>query len=98
MRSARPGSLETVYSSSFEPRAAWRTVMPLPVHLEPEAKAFAETTANPPYLFDLGPEKGRKTVDEVQSGPIDKPEVDAREAAVPAGKLVSAWLAVAEFP
>lgn len=60
--------------------------MPLPVHLEPQAKAFAEATANPPFLFDLGPEKGRKVVDEVQSSPIDKPEVDVREATVPAGK------------
>jgi acetyl esterase/lipase len=60
--------------------------MPRPVHLEPEAQAFVEKTANPPYLFDLGPEKGRKTVDEVQSAPIDKPDTDARDATVPAGK------------
>jgi hypothetical protein len=32
------------------------------VVLEPAAKAFAEATANPPYLFDLGPVEGRKTV------------------------------------
>ena len=43
--------------------------------LEPAAQAFAEATANPPYLFDLGPVEGRKAVDEVQSEPIDKPEV-----------------------
>ncbi|MEO3767943.1 alpha/beta hydrolase [Streptomyces sp. B8F3] len=42
--------------------------------LEPAAAAFAEATANPPYLFDLGPAEGRKTVDEVQSGEIEKPE------------------------
>jgi acetyl esterase len=35
--------------------------------LEPAAQAFADATANPPYLFDLGPNQGRKTVDEVQS-------------------------------
>ena len=29
--------------------------------LEPAAQAFADATANPPYLFDLGPEKGRET-------------------------------------
>ncbi|MGW5774340.1 esterase, partial [Streptomyces longwoodensis] len=39
---------------------------PRPV-LEPAARAFAEATANPPYLFDLGPVEGRKAVDEVQS-------------------------------
>jgi acetyl esterase len=60
--------------------------MPRPVHLEPEAQAFVEKTANPPFLFDLGPEKGRKAVDEVQSAPIDKPDADTRDATVAAGK------------
>ncbi|WP_416481221.1 alpha/beta hydrolase [Streptomyces sp. CL12] len=44
--------------------------------LEPAAATFAEATANPPYLFDLGPVEGRKAVDEVQSGEIEKPPVD----------------------
>ncbi|MEU5795719.1 alpha/beta hydrolase [Streptomyces sp. NPDC047813] len=44
--------------------------------LEPAAAAFAEATANPPYLFDLGPVEGRKAVDEVQSGESAKPAVD----------------------
>jgi hypothetical protein len=30
--------------------------------LEPAAREFAAATANPPYLFDLGPIEGRKTV------------------------------------
>jgi acetyl esterase len=60
--------------------------MTRPVHLEPEAQAFVEKTADPPYLFDLGPEKGRKTVDEVQSAHVDKPDADTRDVAVPAGK------------
>jgi acetyl esterase len=38
------------------------------VVLEPAAAEFAAATANPPYLFDLGPVEGRKVVDEVQSG------------------------------
>ena len=42
------------------------------VVLEPAAQEFAAATANPPYLFDLGPEQGREVVDEVQSGPIAK--------------------------
>ena len=46
--------------------------MPATIQLESEAQAFAEATANPPYLFDLGPEKGRPVVDEVQSGAVDK--------------------------
>ncbi|MBP2339828.1 acetyl esterase/lipase [Saccharothrix coeruleofusca] len=45
------------------------------VTLEPAAAEFAAATANPPYLFDLGPVEGRKTVDGVQSGDIAKPEV-----------------------
>jgi acetyl esterase len=43
------------------------------VVLEPAAEQFASATAEPPYLFDLGSEKGRETVDEVQSGEIGKP-------------------------
>jgi acetyl esterase/lipase len=55
------------------------------VVLEPAAQEFAEATANPPYLFDLGPEKGRETVDEVQSGEIDKPAVEIEDTTVPGG-------------
>lgn len=35
------------------------------IQLEAAARDFAQATANPPYLFDLGPEKGRVLVDEV---------------------------------
>ncbi len=55
------------------------------VVLEPAAQEFAEATADPPYLFDLGPEKGRETVDEVQSGEIEKPDVDVEDLSVPGG-------------
>ncbi|MGW1753297.1 alpha/beta hydrolase [Streptomyces mirabilis] len=53
--------------------------------LEPAAAAFAEATANPPYLFDLGPVEGRKAVDEVQSGEIAKPDVDEEWVTVQGG-------------
>ncbi|MFG3108948.1 alpha/beta hydrolase [Streptomyces tendae] len=53
--------------------------------LEPAAAAFAEATANPPYLFELPPAEGRKAVDEVQSGPVDKPEIDEEWITVPGG-------------
>ncbi|QHA02472.1 alpha/beta hydrolase fold domain-containing protein [Streptomyces broussonetiae] len=53
--------------------------------LEPAAAAFAEATANPPYLFDLGPVEGRKAVDEVQSGEIDKPEIHEEWVTVQGG-------------
>jgi acetyl esterase len=58
------------------------TVKPV---LEPAAQEFAEATANPPYLFDLGPDKGRETVDEVQAGDVVKPDVDITDVTVPGG-------------
>ncbi|WP_216897400.1 alpha/beta hydrolase [Nocardia alni] len=41
--------------------------------LEPQAQELADATANPPYLFDLGPIEGRKTVDELQTPEIEVP-------------------------
>ncbi|MDR6975031.1 acetyl esterase/lipase [Streptomyces sp. 3330] len=60
-------------------------VEPVTPVLEPEAAAFAEATANPPYLFDLPPAEGRKAVDEVQSGEIHKPAVDEEWITVSGG-------------
>jgi acetyl esterase/lipase len=60
-------------------------VEPVQPVLEPEAAAFAEATANPPYLFDLPPAEGRKAVDEVQSGEIAKPDVDEEWVTVSGG-------------
>ncbi|WP_277441620.1 alpha/beta hydrolase [Streptomyces sp. SPB162] len=58
-----------------------------PIHpvLEPEALAFAEATANPPYLFDLAPAEGRKVVDGVQSGEAELPDVDEEWITVEGG-------------
>jgi len=55
------------------------------VVLEPAAQEFADATATPPYLFDLGPMEGRKVVDEVQSGEIAKPDVEIQDTSVPGG-------------
>jgi acetyl esterase/lipase len=55
------------------------------VVLEPAAHEFVDATASPPYLFDLGPEKGRETVDQVQSGEIDKPAVEIEDTTVLGG-------------
>ncbi|MEU6378927.1 alpha/beta hydrolase [Streptomyces sp. NPDC046909] len=60
-------------------------VEPVQPVLEPAAAAFAEATANPPYLFDLPPAEGRKAVDEVQSGDIAKPAVDEEWVTVSGG-------------
>src|SRR5687767_6091811 len=52
--------------------------------LEPAAQAFVEATANPPYLFDLGPAEGRKAVDEVQSPEIVVPGTSRQTLGEPA--------------
>jgi len=59
--------------------------MPINIQLEPEAQEFAKATANPPYLFDLGPEKGRPVVDEVQSGPVSKLPVEIEDRTIAGG-------------
>ncbi|MGW1894330.1 alpha/beta hydrolase [Streptomyces sp. NPDC002004] len=51
--------------------------------LEPAAAEFAAATAKPPFLFDLGPTEGRRAVDEVQSGDVDRPAVDEEWITVP---------------
>jgi acetyl esterase len=56
-----------------------------PVDLEPQAKAVADANAAPPFLFELGPDQGRRTVDEVQSGPVKKLPLDIEDTAVPGG-------------
>ncbi|MFD5326492.1 alpha/beta hydrolase [Streptomyces sp. NPDC127092] len=60
--------------------------------LEPAAAAFAEATAQPPFLFQIPVADGRKAVDDVQSGPVDKPDVDEEwvSVAVPSGGSVKA--------
>ncbi|HET7516600.1 MAG TPA: alpha/beta hydrolase fold domain-containing protein, partial [Actinomycetes bacterium] len=59
--------------------------MPKPVDLEPQAKAVVDANAAPPYLFELGPGQGRRTIDELQSGPVKKPTVDVEDTTVPGG-------------
>jgi acetyl esterase len=52
--------------------------------LEPAAQAFADATAKPPFLYQIGPERARKVLDDVQAAPIDKPDVDEKWIIVPA--------------
>ncbi len=51
--------------------------------LEPEAQAFAEATATPPFLYELGPETARRVLDDLQAAPVEKPDVDAQWITVP---------------
>ncbi len=55
------------------------------IQLEPEAQAFAEAAAKPPWLFTLGPEQGRTALDEVQAGHVSKPLVDIEELTIADG-------------
>jgi acetyl esterase/lipase len=58
---------------------------PKNVALEPAAQEFTEATANPPFLFQLTPEEGRKAVDGVQDSEIFKPEIDEEWITVEGG-------------
>jgi acetyl esterase/lipase len=49
---------------------------PRDIALEPAAQAFVDATSEPPFLYQLPPEEGRKAVDQVQDAEIFKPEVD----------------------
>jgi acetyl esterase/lipase len=53
------------------------------VILEPAAQDFADATAKPPLLHELGVEGARKLLDDVQAQPIDKPEVDDKWITLP---------------
>src|SRR6476469_6020969 len=52
--------------------------------LEPAAQAFADATAQPPFLYELGPDGARKVLDDVQAAPIAKPDVEDAWITVPA--------------
>src|SRR4051794_25782710 len=54
------------------------------VVLEPASQAFVEATANPPFLYELGPAGARAVLDDVQAAPIDKLPVQDRWVTVPA--------------
>ena len=58
--------------------------MTAPVVLEPAAQAFADATANPPYLYELSPADARAVLDDVQAAPIEKLPVDEHWLTVPA--------------
>ncbi|MEV6427571.1 alpha/beta hydrolase [Nocardia sp. NPDC051463] len=49
---------------------------PLGIALEQAAQEFVDATSQPPFLYQLPPEEGRKAVDSVQDSAIDKPEID----------------------
>ncbi len=62
--------------------------------LEPAAQAFVEATANPPYLFQIPPEEGRKAVDEVQSPAVDVPGTEKEMLTIPGGPTGTVSLSI----
>ncbi|WP_316741476.1 alpha/beta hydrolase [Streptomyces sp. MK7] len=52
--------------------------------LEPAAQDFADATARPPLLYELGVEGARELLDDVQAQPVPKLDVDEMWITVPA--------------
>ena len=52
--------------------------------LEPAAQEIADATSKPPFLYELGPDGARKVLDDIQSAPIEKLDVDEKWIVVPA--------------
>jgi acetyl esterase/lipase len=61
------------------------TANPRNYTLQPEALAFAEATLNPPFLYEMAPEDGRKVVDGVQDSEIFEPEIEDKWITVAGG-------------
>jgi acetyl esterase len=55
------------------------------IPMEAAAQDFSDATASPPFLYDLGPEKGREVVNQTQAGAIAKPDVTDEWIKVPGG-------------
>ncbi|MEU4344223.1 alpha/beta hydrolase [Nocardia sp. NPDC023852] len=58
---------------------------PLNISLEQAAQEFVDATSQPPFLYQLPPDEGRKAVDSVQDSPIYKPEIDEEWITVDGG-------------
>jgi len=60
------------------------------IQLEPEAAAFTEAAAQPPFLYQLGPEKGRLGLNALQAAPESELPVEVEDRAItcdPRGKV-----------
>ncbi|MBZ9637863.1 alpha/beta hydrolase [Streptomyces sp. PSKA30] len=52
--------------------------------LEPASQQIVDATSQPPFLYEIGPEKARKVLDDIQAEPIEKLPVDSEWITVPA--------------
>jgi acetyl esterase len=57
------------------------------IQLEPEAQAFAEAAAKPPFLFNLDPEKGRIVLNEAQSSHMSASQVEIEDLTIDDGPI-----------
>src|SRR5260370_268890 len=64
------------------------------IQLEPEAQAFAEAAAKPPWLFTLGPQQGRIALDGVQAGQVSRLPVDLDDLPIDDGPSAQAALRI----
>ncbi|MEU6488981.1 alpha/beta hydrolase [Streptomyces sp. NPDC046984] len=46
--------------------------------LEPAAQELADATANPPFLYELGPEGARKVLADLQAAPVEQPAAEEK--------------------
>src|SRR6201992_1552756 len=61
------------------------TMIPKRPVLEPAAQTLADSSANPPYPFQLGPAAGRTALAQAQSGPVAKPDVEVEDITISGG-------------
>ncbi len=64
------------------------------IRLEPEAQAFADAAAKPPFLFTFGPQKGRIALDEAQSGQVSTLPVDIEDLTIADGPSAQVTLRI----
>jgi acetyl esterase len=68
------------------------------IQLEPETQAFAEAAAKPPFLFTLGPQKGRIALEEVQAGQLSTLPVDIEDLTIADGPSEQVALCILRPP
>ncbi|MDT7784882.1 MAG: acetyl esterase [Pseudonocardiales bacterium] len=53
--------------------------------LETAAQEFSVATSHPPFIYELSPDKARDVLEDVQSSPVDKPDVDIDDITIDGG-------------
>jgi acetyl esterase/lipase len=58
---------------------------PITVVLETAAQEFADATSKPPFIYELGADKARDVLEDVQRSPVTKPAVDIEDMTIDGG-------------